>query len=288
MFRRCAREHYFSYGLRRAKRAPKKEALTKGLAVHGAVGAHHRHEPVDLSLLGPDLRALYHGYVGYWTDETGRDRMIDVERTDVPFRITIEGIQVQGELDGVGVRRDTGKRVIIEHKTSSEDISTGSAYWQKVSATDAQVSIYLAASAQKGWGQTEVLYDVLWKPRLRLKKDETEQEFEGRVLEDIANAPEKYYQRATVVRLEYEHDAHFRDLVGTVHLMQAARAMGPHVPRNVDSCFKWGSPCEFWAVCGGGADISDDTLFMEKPRKPKKDAEEMKFDPAPTAPVYQF
>jgi hypothetical protein len=435
MFLRCAREWYFSYGLRRTRRAQPREALTRGKAIHVALGCYHRKEPIDYDLLRPEDRALLRGYVAYWRNpETGLDRMLDMEKTDVPFQISVEGIQVIGEFDGIGTNRQTGKRVVAEHKclagdtrilnhdsmmyermdvmaksgtsplvtcmtkdgrfvtaraskpravgsrvtfrvqtvngreivasenhpiwthrgwvhashllpddwlatsgmipirrsainigaavssisssklggdarmqpeinekiwwdrvesvvrgpeevlydlsvpehhtfvangivthnSSSEDISVGSAYWQKVALTDRQVSLYLMAAEQKGWGQTEILYDVLFKPRLRLSKNESPEAFEHRVLRDIAEAPERYYQRGTIVRLEHEHVAHRKDLRGIVHLMEAARAMGPDVPRNVDSCFKYGAPCEFIAVCGGGADIMDDTLFEPK------------------------
>jgi PD-(D/E)XK nuclease superfamily len=264
---RCAREHYFSYGLKREARLSKAEALTKGLAVHKALGQHHRGERVEYELLAPELRALMRGYLAYWGDP---DRVFGCQGTDIKFQIELDHgrILVVGEFDGAGILAESqcADRAILEHKTSSEDISIGSPYWQKVALTDRQLSIYLIASKQLGWGQTKVLYDVLRKPTLRRNKaKESEEEFEERVLEDIIADPAKYYQRNTIVRLEDEHEAHVKDIEGTVRLMQVSREMGPNVPRNVDSCFKWGRPCQFYAVCGTGVDIMNEDYFQARP-----------------------
>jgi len=263
-WRRCPTEHHFRYVLRREKKGPPGQALTKGKATHVALGQHQRGETVDLSVLTPDIRALMRGYIAWYGTP---DRSFAVEETDVPFQIQLpDGTTVMGEFDGVGVNRETGKRAIVEIKTSSEDISIGSPYWSRVALVDPQVTAYLLASRKMGWGQVEVFYDVLRKPNLRKKGDETEEEFEARILTDIIGRPEHYYQRATIVRLEHEHAAHLRDVSGTVRLMQVTREMGAP-PRFVDSCFKYGRPCDFYMVCGGGADVMDETFFQTRASK---------------------
>lgn len=312
-FRRCPKEHYFRYVVRREPKGLKSEALTKGTAAHKALGSHHRGEEVDFRLLTPDMRALMRGYQAWWGTP---DRQFVCERTDVPFQFSLNnGIVIMGEFDGVGVRRDTGKRAIQECKTSSEDISLGSSYWQKVAMTDPQVTTYLLASQKMGWGQTEVLYDVMRKPDLKRlgatpyasrkytkptksdpqsrlyagqrEQDETDDEFEQRILEDIVNRPEHYYQRGTIVRLEHEHEAHLRDVEGVVHLMQVTRAMGENVPRNVDSCFKFGRPCDFFLVCGNGVDIMNDNFYQKRQSKKKGDVPELPEEEA-TVQKYVF
>jgi hypothetical protein len=236
------------------------------------------------------------GYRAWWGEP---DRQFQCEQTDVPFQISLNsGIVMIGEFDGVGIRRDTGKRAIQEIKTSSEDISLGSSYWQKVAMTDPQVTTYLLASKTKGWGHTEVLYDVMRKPDMKRlyatpeksrkytkptktepsrlyadqrEQDETDDEFEQRILEDIVKRPEHYYQRGTIVRLDHDHEAHLRDVEGVVHLMQVTRAMGENVPRNVDSCFRFGRPCDFFLVCGNGVDIMNETFYQKRQSKKRND-----------------
>jgi hypothetical protein len=310
-FRRCPMEWRFRYVLRREKVGPKSLALSKGTAIHKVVGAYHRNEVPDLSQLEPQDRALVRGYRAYWGDP---DRQIDVEKVDVPFQIMIDPtIMVVGEFDGKGVRKDTKKKTIIEHKSSSQDISIGGAYWNKVCLVDSQVTSYLLASRLMGWGEVEVLYDVLLKPKMerlratppekreytkatkaepvpRLYKgqrehDETEDEFEQRVLEDICERPHHYYQRGVVVRLEHDHAAHIRDVKGTVHLMQTSRNMGERVPRNTDSCFLFGRPCDFFAVCSTGADVMDPNFYQPKTSSRQRDKAEQV---DPEKPVSRF
>lgn len=308
-FRRCPTEWRFRYVLKREKVGPKAQALAKGTAAHRVIGAFHRGEDPDLSGLAPELRALVKGYRAYWGKP---DRQFRCEETDVPFSIMIDPtIMIVGEFDGIGVRVDAerkDKRVIHEIKTSSENITIGSAYWSKVVLNDPQVTTYLLASQKLGWAHTEVVYDVMLKPDLeryratppqarkytkegklyayQRERDETEEEFELRVLEDIDARPSHYYQRGTAVRLEHEHAAHVRDVKGTVHLLQVARKMGENVPRNTDSCFKYGRPCDFYVVCGSGADVMDPTLFQEK--KPSRQRAKLEAEAPPEKPQPRF
>jgi hypothetical protein len=290
-FRRCPTEWRYRYVLQREPRGPKSEALTKGTAIHKVIGAYHRGEKPDLSKLAPQDRALVRGYRAYWGDP---DEQVLVEKTDVPFQVMIgPTIMVKGEFDAKGIRKDTGKKTIVEHKTSSENIEIGSSYWNKVALVDSQVTSYLLASRLMGWGEVEVLYDVMLKPnlkRLRITqkrdREETDTEYEQRVLEDIAKRPEHYYQRGVVVRLEHDHEAHLRDVKGTVHLLQVARSLGENVPRNTDSCFKYGRPCDFYATCSGGPDIMDEHFYRERERKPARDKQEQQQEPE--KPVSRF
>jgi len=310
-FRRCPMEWRFRYVLRREPRRPKAQALTKGTAIHKVVGAYHRGEKPDLSPLSPQDRALVRGYRAYWGEP---DRQLEMEKTDVPFSIMIDPtIMVVGEFDGKGIRKDrNGKKTIVEHKSSSEDITIGSAYWNKVVLVDSQVTSYLLASQLMGWGQVEILYDVLLKPKTdrfyatptakrkytkatkdepsklyanQRELDETDEELELRVLQDICERPEHYYQRGTVVRLEADHAAHIKDVKGTVHLLQIVRGMGENAPRNTDSCFKYGRPCDFFPVCSSGVDVMDETFYQKKESSRKRDkAEQIE----PEKPVSRF
>jgi PD-(D/E)XK nuclease superfamily len=306
-FRLCPTKWRYSYVLRREAKASKSAALTKGTAIHKVVGCFHRGVEPDFTTLSPELRALVKGYRAYYGDVDGKDRQIEIERTDVPFQIMIDPkILVMGEFDGVGIRKDTRTRTIIEHKSSGEDISFGSSYWNKVATNDSQVTGYLLASKMMGWGHVEVLYDVLLKPDISRRyatppgkreytkegrlyanqrdRDETELEYEARVVGDIAKRPEHYYRRGTIVRLEHEHEAHVRDIKGTVHLMQVAREMGERVPRNADACFKYGRPCEFHTACFGGANVMDPSFYQDK----KSSRQWAKIEQGPPETVSRF
>lgn len=257
-FRRCPREHHYRY-VDRIEAVGSAEPLEAGKRIHGALGAYHRGETTEPweALDKPLERALMRGYVARWAGSS-----LAVSQTDIPFSISIGGIRMVGELDAIGEYE--GARMIIEHKTSSEDIAPGSAYWRRVTTSDAQVSTYLYASAQLGLGADRILYDVLRKSALRGKKGETDDELELRALEDMSARPEHYYQRAEITRLADEHAAFERDVRGTVRLLLATVDGAQPAPRNPDSCQKFGRECDFYAVCFLGGSINDNSRFRAR------------------------
>ncbi len=163
-WRRCPREWSYRYIDKRVSRTPTK-SLVIGKSVHEALAAYHSGQPWMLS--DPAMRALLVAYAARWVDAPERVTEVDVEFS---FQLS-EGIEMVGELDAIGVSGE--KKFLMEHKTTSEDISPGSAYWRKIFYVDAQVSTYLHAA--RALGIEEVIYDVLRKPALRLGKKETEQ-----------------------------------------------------------------------------------------------------------------
>lgn len=255
-FLTCPTLHRYRYLLDRESTAPVPEALSKGRQTDLACAALESGgvEPATWPN-DPSIRALVQAWDSYWP----RDQF-EADEHHVKFRFELEpGIELIGEFDAIGTYQ--GKRVILERKSSSEDISPGSPYWQKVELSDAQVSLYLLAAERLGLGITEVLYDVLRKPALRLKKGETAEAFEQRCLETITENPEHYFQRKLVTRLEPERAAHVRDVHGTVRLMQVSAFLGDGTPRNTGSCWDYGRPCEFFPVCGTGASLDDPELY---------------------------
>lgn len=257
-FRRCPREHHHRY-VDRIEAVGTAEPLVAGKRIHGALGAFHRGETSEPweALDKPLERALMRGYVARWAGSS-----LAVAQTDVTFTISIGGIRMVGELDAIG--NYEGARMIVEHKTSSEDITPGSAYWRRVTTSDAQVSTYLYASAQLGLGAERILYDVLRKSALRGKKGETDAELEERAADDMAARPEHYFQRAEITRLADEHAAFERDIAGTVRLLQATVDDAQPAPRNPDSCHKFGRECDFYSVCFSGGSINDDSRFRAR------------------------
>lgn len=207
----------------------------------------------------PVERAMMLGWRARW-----RDSGLVINETDVLFshRISDE-ITIQGEIDAIGTDAN-GERVAIEWKTSSNDLSAGGEYWQRIMLIDPQVSTYLAALRELGISR--LVYDVLRKPALRQSKKETADEFHVRVLEAIAAEPERYYQRATIVRLDADHDDFVRDVRGTVRLMQVGE-----YPRNPGSCFLY-RRCEYFDVCTGRISINDDAVYMGREHPPRAEA----------------
>jgi len=185
---------------------------------------------------------------------------------------------IAGKIDGL-VRVD-GRILILEHKTTSEDISDPSAgYFEKLSM-DSQVSMYYLGAIALGYDVEGCLYDVIRKPALRpyqatpedkrkykrdgtlyanqREHDETPEEYRNRVREAIAAEPDRYYRRHEVHRLDAQLQEFMYDAWGAGLAMrqvhQAAASKGLQVvPRNPSACHRFGR-CFLWPVCSAGMD----------------------------------
>lgn len=90
---------------------------------------------------------------------------------------------------------------------------------------------------------------------------ETPDEFEARLLEDVASNPDKYFQRGEVVRLESELADAQLDVWQQTRALREDELAGRH-PRNADACKRWGRMCDFFDVCTGTASLEDASRFM--------------------------
>ena len=152
--------------------------------------------------------------------------------------------------------------LIMEHKTSSEDIGLGSFYWQRLTL-DSQVSKYFAGARALGHEVDGCLYDVLGKPAIRQlgitktrATPETPEQYRDRCVTAIAENPERYYQRGIVVRLESEETDAAYDTWQTADQIRLSQN-ADRWPRNVDSCDLYHRPCDFFPICSGVASVDD-------------------------------
>lgn len=189
--------------------------------------------------------------------------------------------QRAGKIDAIVRERHTGRVLIVEHKTSREDIGTGSRYWQRLTI-DGQISHYYAGAAALGHVADACLYDVVSVPRIspmlatpeesrrttklgkldarQRDRDETTEEFRARLRAVLASDPERYARRAEVVRLEDDlRDAAFDDWSTALRIRESANA--DRWPRNPDACERYHRLCEFHPVCVRAASIDDPLLY---------------------------
>lgn len=190
-----------------------------------------------------------------------------------------------GKLDGV-IDAD-GRRLVLEHKTSGEDISPGSFYWRR-KRMDGQVSIYFDGAKALGHDIEGCLYDVIGKPDLRPLKatavlryrkdgepyagqrltDETPAEYRERLIAAIAAEPGRYFVRAEVARDQASLEEAAQDRWQlAVTLREAART--GNYPRNPDACLRFGRPCEFLDACSEGASLDDPDRYRARAANPE-------------------
>jgi len=215
------------------------------------------------------------GYDARWSAEMPKYRVLGVE---VQFRTRLRNpatgyptrdLETAGKLDVILERIEDETVWIVEHKTSSVDLTLGSPYWQRL-RMDPQISIYYDGAETLGDQVAGCIYDVLAKPGERLKlatpedkrkykkdgtlhanqrdRDETIEEFRNRLLLNMAENPEAYFGRAEVIRTADELRESQSDTHATALAIREGERLERH-PRNPDACFLYHRECVFHPVC---------------------------------------
>jgi PD-(D/E)XK nuclease superfamily len=283
--RACLRKHHIRYTLGYRKRETD-EALYVGSLVHGGLEVWYNRMQVEPGpfaiadaleslpeIADPFIRVrveeLLRGYHLRWKEQPWEILAIEEEfqgpllnpETGAASRTWLQA----GKLDLV-VRDEQGRAMLVEHKTSSEDISAGSAYWTRL-RMDSQLSTYYDGAAAAGFAVQGVIYDVIGKPRLkpyqvsqRRDTPETPEEFRERFRAHIAENVNKVYARGEVVRLEGELEDHRFDVWQLGRILAESERMG-RAPKNPDACMLFGRPCQYLPVCSGEASLDDVTRY---------------------------
>lgn len=247
------------------------------------------------------------GYSARWYDEPYEVLAVEAEFAG-PLRNPETGaesktFQLGGKLDVLVRDLRENRALVVEHKSSGEDISPGSFYWRRLTL-NAQISTYMVGARELGVEPAGVLYDVLGKPairpasvplvddegvkivcnaageRVRTKdgkkwretgdsaqgyvlqtRPEKVDEFRRRLTDVIAEAPEAYFARGMVVRLDAEEREAAFDAWQTAAWIREGRRADRY-PRNPDGCSMYGSICVYFPVCSGQADLEDPTRYQ--------------------------
>lgn len=108
-----------------------------------------------------------------------------------------------------------------------------------------------------GWSEAPRLHEG------QREHDEPIEAFEARVMAAIAEKPDGYYQRGSVVRTEDELPKMRTDLVETIKLAKLCTVLELWPRGNTAACRSYGSTCAFLSICTGVA-TPDDPRFMRR------------------------
>lgn len=284
----CPRKHYYSHelGLRRAEPS---DALRIGTAMHKAL---------ELRALGADAGEAYNAAIatgtftesdaatlfgligGYYNAYKNGNDAIERMHPEIEFNLPIPGSRTftaAGKIDGLAVLKD-GRTALVEHKTCSEDISAGAPYWERL-RFNVQLMQYVLAARANGWDVECAVYDVIRKPSIRVKQNETPDEFGARLLADCTERPEFYFARREVAILD-DHIHEFetqRDVLCKMLLHCKAAARKAALPEygwirhcNAVTC----RACEYAPVCLQNIHVDADNVpggFVIAPLNPELD-----------------
>lgn len=291
-FNACHRAYKIAY-VDMVRPVKTSDALTFGTAMHALLEAYWGGQE-SLALTGDDyadvtLRCLYEGYKARWeAEDAERYERVGAEfGFEVPLMNPETGgvsktWKLAGKIDAIAKDRTTGRHIIVEHKTTSQDIGPGSDYWKKL-PIDGQVSGYYVGAQSLGYEVDVCLYDVIRKPTIRPYKatpeenrkykkdgtlyagqhefDEGLDEWKERLMADIAERPDYYFARVEVVRMESDLAEYLYDMWAVGREIADAERTG-RFSRNPNACSVFGS-CEYFDVCTGCASLKDETLFKK-------------------------
>ena len=280
-FRACPRRHWFRYEL---GLVPERDSLSLrvGSAFHRALDMIAKggevndiepllHEALDDPYDVAVVAAMVHSHGAHYNAGP-----IETIASELPFLLPLRNpatgaastvFRIAGVIDRI-VRLSDGRVALMEYKTTSQDFSPGGDYWVRLH-NDQQLSIYVLAAREIGYGIDTILYDVTRRPGLRPYKatreesrkykangqlyanqradDETPTEFVVRVAQDMQARPEHYFVRAEIARLQQDLDDCATELWQQQKALRAAQRAG-HWYRNPGACFA-PYPCAYLPIC---------------------------------------
>lgn len=183
-YRRCPREYFLRVERGLSPRA-RAGALRFGALTHNGLESWWQARDLDAALSvvqGSEeevdpydqarVEVMLSGYHVRWFGQTLQTLAVEAEfatglrnpNTGYPSKTW----RIAGKIDAIA-RDELGQDWIVEHKTTSEDMSLGSEYWARL-AMDSQVSTYFVGARALGYNPVGCIYDVLGKPGIRPKK----------------------------------------------------------------------------------------------------------------------
>lgn len=194
------------------------------------------------------------------------------------------------------------KYYVVEHKTTTSDISYGSRYWDRL-RLDRQLSVYVSAARVLGYPVSECLYDVIHKPTMAPKAIPSLDDEGLRIVVDRSGRRSKTkaghwrqksdagegYSLLTREETPLEYRLRLIEEIAECPSRFFARRVVPRSdtelsesesdrfaiteqircsvdydiwPRHVDSCFDFGNECSYYGVCSGNESI-DDPKFVK-------------------------
>lgn len=238
-------------------------------------------------LVAAKCRALLRGYHARFADSNVY-RPIEVEQMTVAplcnpaTQARSKTFQLAGRLDVLAYDQ-TNRLVVIDHKTTSQDVSDIDApYWRQL-RVEAQPSHYMLLQWLNGRKCDVAMWDVVRKPSISPKKlskadrasavsmheyfgrqlsevtlrrlledeRETPEMYEARLTHDCTNErPDWYFQRRPVPRLDGDLLEQAQELWDYSQEIILARRHNRH-GKNDGACMAYNSPCRYLGICSG-------------------------------------
>jgi hypothetical protein len=258
--------------------------------------------PYNQQLIAAKCRGMVMGYDARWSNVQFEVLPGSVEQFIQSDLINIDSSRPSRTFS-LAAKKDVTVRyknqtVLIDHKTTSDDIEDpSSTYWRQL-AVEAQPSHYMFIDLLNGVKVDYALWDVVRKPGISPKditkadhertattgiycgyqlseetvlelragsKRENLEMYTARLADDLINQrPTRFFQRRAVPRLDHQIAEHAREVWMLSQDIITARREN-RWPRNSKSCMAYHSPCKFLGICSG-SDSEDSDRWTKKER----------------------
>lgn len=294
-YQECPRKYLYSFQ-QQYKPVRDGAALAFGKAFHTVLELHYRGNTneaiqeaiIDMKLDPYDrarIEELYNGYAKKWprmeVAENGVEREYKFPLLNPATKGASKSFELAGKIDLIV--KDGDGFAVCEHKTTSDNIQDpGCDYWARLSI-DPQISGYFMAAEFLGFKPNKIIYDVIAKPTIKPLKatpaekrtykkdgtlyanqratDETPEEFQQRLREEIQSNPDRYFQRRDIARLEEQLLEYMQDMWSVAKLIIESRNEN-YWPKRISQCFSYGR-CPYYEVCAKIASLDDESMYTK-------------------------
>lgn len=270
-------------------------ALTAALE---AIDQRTNYDDAKQALIAAKCRGLMLGYDARWSHV--RFEVISVEEVIITPLVNPDSDRTSRTFT-LAAKKDATVRyenqtVLIDHKSTSDDIQDpNSPYWRQL-MIEAQPSHYMLMDHLLGNKVDYAIWDVMRKPGIKPKdiskadhekaaitgeycgyqlthetlaylragnKHENDEMYTARLADDCTNQrPGWYFQRRAVPRLDNQLEEHAREVWQLGQELINARA-AKRWPRNSGACMNYGRPCMYLGICSG-QDSIDSGRWQQK------------------------
>ena len=246
--RRCHRMDYYRSRLG-LEPVEVNQNFALGTAMHNAIALWDTGTPPDEAIVAAitgtrcDEKniAVLHGLFAGYCHRYHEDANLCTHQPEVRIESHVTGLRGWRSvaiIDDLATTQ-TGKKILFERKTTSEDVSDTSEYWERV-RHDTQVLYYSLELALQRINVQSIWWDAIRKPTIRQKQNETLEEYSARLALDCQERPDFYFARREMPILENDL-AIFAEERKNVCLQ---------IAENERREKRFANPCRAWARCG--------------------------------------
>lgn len=203
----------------------------------------------EMEIATATTRAMLEGYLMHY-------RPFEIHNPEMEFLIgarypTKKGLRrsnrvmLAGKIDDIAVI--DGQEWIVEYKTAGQIDKT---YFDRL-YVDSQISFYMMAAKRIGYKPVGVIYRIIRKPSIRIRKDETIEAFTERLIRDYQERPDFYFHEERLYRSDDDLEAFEIDLWKEIKQAEKNASEG-FLARHSHACSNWGS-CPYLPLCMGEA-----------------------------------